>query len=49
MRQRFKSERYNVFIEEVNKTALSLNDDARIQSIQSIKNICIWNKQISTK
>ena len=28
--QRFKSERHNVFTEETNKTALSLNDDQRM-------------------
>ena len=31
--QRFKSERHNVFNEEINKIALSSNDDKRIQSI----------------
>ena len=34
--QRFKSERY-VFTEETNKTALSLNDDKRMYSIDSIE------------
>ena len=33
--QRFKSEEQNVFTEEVNKIALSANDDKRIQSIDS--------------
>ena len=33
--QRFKSERHHVFIEEINKIALSSNDDKRIQSIDS--------------
>ena len=28
---------YNVFTEEINKIALSLNDDKRIQSIDSIE------------
>ena len=32
-----KSERYNVFTEEINKIALSLNDDKRMQSIDSIE------------
>ena len=28
--QRFKSERHNIFTEEINKTALSSNDDKRM-------------------
>ena len=35
--QRFKSERHNVFTEEVNKIALSSSDDKRMQSIDSIE------------
>ena len=35
--QRFISERHNVFIEEINKIALSSNDDKRMQSIDSIE------------
>ena len=35
--QRFKSERHNVFTEEINKTALSSNDDKRMQSFDSIE------------
>ena len=35
--QRFKSERHNVFTEEINKIGLSSNDDKRIQSINSIE------------
>ena len=34
--QRFKCERHNVFAEEINKIALSSNDDERIQSIDFI-------------
>ena len=34
-RKAFKSERHDVFIEEDNKIALSLNDDKRIQLIDS--------------
>ena len=33
--QRFKTERHNVFTEEINKIALSSNDDKRMQSIDS--------------
>ena len=35
--QRFKTERYNVFTEKINKIALSSNDDKIIQSIDSIE------------
>ena len=35
--QRLKIERHNVFTEEINKTALSSNDDKRMQSIDSIE------------
>ena len=42
--QRFKSERYNVFTEEINKTALS---SEMIKECN--RNICIWNKQRSSK
>ena len=35
--QRFKSERHNIFTEEINKIALSSNDEERIQSIDSIE------------
>ena len=34
--QRFKSKKH-IFTEEINKIALSLNDDKRIQSIDSIE------------
>ena len=33
----FQSERHNIFNEEINKIALSSNDDKRIQSIDSIE------------
>ena len=36
-KQRFKSERRNVFTEEINKIALSSNDDKKIKSIDSVK------------
>ena len=35
--QRFKSERHNVFTEEINKIGLSPNDDKRMPSIDSKK------------
>ena len=35
--QRFKSERHNIFTEEINRIALSSNDDKKIQSIDSIE------------
>ena len=35
--QRLKSEKHNVFIEEINKIALSSNDDKIIQSIDSVE------------
>ena len=35
--QRFKSERHNVFTEEINKIALSSNADERMQSIDLIE------------
>ena len=36
-RQRFESERHNIFIEEINKIAWSSNGDKRMQSIGSIE------------
>ena len=35
--QRFKSERHYVFTEDINKTALSANNDKRKQSMDSLK------------
>ena len=37
IQQRFKSEKHNVFTEEINKIALSLNDEERMQSIDLVK------------
>ena len=37
IQQRFKSERHNVFTEEINKIASSSNDDKRMQSVDSIE------------
>ena len=36
-RERFKNEKYNIFTEEINKSALSSNDDKRMHSIDSIE------------
>ena len=36
-KQRFKSEKRSVFTEEINKIALSLNDDKRMKSIDLIE------------
>ena len=36
-RQKFKREIHNVFTEEINKIALSSNDDKKIQSADSIE------------
>ena len=35
--QSFRSEKYNVFTEDINKTVLSSNDDKKIQLIDSIE------------
>ena len=35
--QRFKSERHNIFTKEINKVALSSNDDKRMWSIDLIE------------
>ena len=35
--QRFKTEAHNVFTEEVNKTALTFNDDKRLHSFDKVK------------
>ena len=44
-RQRFKSERHNVFQEKINKIASTSNYVKRIQSIEIYRNICIQNKK----
>ena len=36
LQQRFKSERYDVYTEEINKRALSSNDDKRLQTFHRI-------------
>ena len=53
LRQSFRSKKHNAFTEEVNKIALSGNDDKRIQSFNLIetyshgtsKDICIKKKK----
>ena len=35
--QRFKSEKHNVFTEEINKIALNSNDDKSMQPINSVE------------
>ena len=42
--QKFRSDKHNVFTEEVIKIALRANDDERIQSLDSIER-SIWNKK----
>ena len=46
--QRFKNEKHNVLTEEIKKIALSSNDDKRMQSIDSIEILCVWNEQRSS-
>ena len=43
--QRFKSEKHNVFIEEVNKIALIANNHKRIQSIDSTETYAYETKK----
>ena len=50
--QRFRREKHIVFTEQVNKTALSDNDDKRIQPIDSIETFAydtrkdlVWKKE----
>ena len=42
--QRSRNEKHNVFTEEVNKIALSVNDDKKNTTNRLIRNIYIWNK-----
>ena len=43
-KKRFRSEKH-VFTEEINKTALSSNDDKKNAISWFDRNICRWNKQ----
>ena len=52
IRQRFKSERHNIFTEEINKITLSSNYDKRMQSIDSTESYAyrmnkdlVWKKE----
>ena len=49
--QRFKTEKDNVFTEEVKKIALHRNDDKRIQSIDSVETYAYetWKDLISKR
>ena len=48
--QRFKSERNNVFTEEISKIALSSNDDKKMQSIDLIETYAFGiNKNVICK
>ena len=49
-KQIFKSERHNVFTEEINKIGLSSNGDKRMQSIDSIETYAYrTNKYLACK
>ena len=43
--QRFKSEKHNVFTKEINKIALSSNDDKRIKSIDLVETYVYGTKK----
>ena len=45
--QKYKSEKHNVFTEEISKNGLSSNDDKRIQSTDSLETYCMRNKKKS--
>ena len=48
--QRFKSEKHNVFPEDINQIALSSNDDKRMQSIDSIEaHACRTSKYLASE
>ena len=48
--QRFKSKRHNIFTEEINKIALSSNNDKRMQSIDSVETYAyVMNKDLVCK
>ena len=43
--RRFRSEKQNIFIEEIDKIALSSNDDKRIESIDWIETYGQWKSK----
>ena len=45
LQQRFKSKSHNAFTKEINKIALSSNDDKRLQSIDSIETYAYRNSK----
>ena len=45
--QEFRSEKHNVFIEEINKIALGSNDDKITQSVNSIETWYVRQKKIN--
>ena len=45
--ERFKSDHHNVYTKQINKIALSSNDDKRLQTLDEIT-ISIWNKSIQS-
>ena len=47
--QRFKSEIQQAFTKEISKITLSSNDDKRMKTIDSIKNMCPWNEERCSK
>ena len=47
IQRKFKSERHNVFTEEINKIALSSNDNKRMQSTDSIETYAYGSNRFS--
>ena len=47
IQQRFKSERHNVFTEEVNKITLKSNDDNKIQSVHLVETYAYGTSRFS--